>query len=48
MIGESHLAIHTFHEHGKIYVQLSSCNERKSERFKEIMAVRYPLANKTA
>ena len=46
LIGESHLAIHTFHEHGKIYIQLSSCNEYKSYRFKEIMAVRYPHAQK--
>lgn len=27
LLGESHFAIHTFPEHGKTYVELSSCNE---------------------
>ena len=27
LLGESHFAIHTFPEHGKTYIELSSCNE---------------------
>lgn len=27
LLGESHLAIHTFPEEGKTYIELSSCNE---------------------
>ncbi len=27
LLGESHLAIHTFPEEGKSYIELSSCNE---------------------
>lgn len=29
LLGESHLAVHTFPEHGKSYVELSSCNRHK-------------------
>ena len=33
LLGESHFAIHTFPEHGKTYIELSSCNEAKHEKF---------------
>lgn len=29
LLGESHLALHSFPEEGKTYVELSSCNEKK-------------------
>lgn len=28
LLSESHFAIHTFPEHGKSYIELSSCNEQ--------------------
>lgn len=36
VIKESHLAIHTFPEEGKTYVQLSSCNKTKHEVFAKL------------
>ena len=33
LLGESHLAIHTFPESGKSYIELSSCNKEKLEKF---------------
>ena len=33
LLGESHLAIHTFPEEGKTYLELSSCNEKMFQRF---------------
>lgn len=33
LLGESHLAIHTFPESGKSYVELSSCNKTKRDLF---------------
>lgn len=35
LLGESHLAIHTFPESNKSYVELSSCNQEKLEVFKK-------------
>lgn len=37
VLGESHLAIHTFPEEGKSYVELTSCVERYYERFKSLL-----------
>jgi len=34
LLAESHLAIHTFPENNKTYVELSSCNQEKLEIFK--------------
>lgn len=34
LLAESHLAIHTFPEDNKIYIELSSCNESKLKHFK--------------
>ena len=36
LLGESHLAIHTFPESGKSYIELSSCNLEKLEAFKRL------------
>ena len=33
LLGESHLAVHTFDEDGKTYWELSSCNAGKQELF---------------
>ncbi|MEP5339191.1 MAG: S-adenosylmethionine decarboxylase [Algibacter sp.] len=33
LLGESHLAIHTFPESNKSYIELSSCNKRKLDLF---------------
>lgn len=33
LLGESHFAVHTFPEHGKMYVELSSCNKAKYKEF---------------
>lgn len=33
LLGESHLAIHTFPESNKSYIELSSCNKEKLDLF---------------
>lgn len=33
LLCESHFAIHTFPEHGKTYIELSSCNEKMFGKF---------------
>lgn len=33
VLGESHLAVHTWPEKGKAYIELSSCNEEKQQNF---------------
>ena len=33
LISESHLAIHTWPEQNKTYVELSSCNKKKQQKF---------------
>jgi len=35
ILAESHLALHTFPEENKTYVELSSCNEEMLENFKK-------------
>lgn len=37
MLAESHLAIHTFPEGAKTYVELSSCNEEKNLHFVDLL-----------
>lgn len=37
LLAESHLAIHTFPDKGYSYVEISSCNQGKSEHFKRII-----------
>jgi S-adenosylmethionine decarboxylase len=36
LLAESHLAVHTFPENGKTYIELSSCNQEKNENFKKL------------
>lgn len=44
VLAESHLALHTFTESGWTYMELTSCNQYKAERFKEsIVASDYRL-----
>ena len=33
LLGESHLAVHTYPEHQKSYIELTSCVKEKNERF---------------
>ncbi len=33
LLAESHLAVHTFPENGKSYIELSSCNKEKNDNF---------------
>lgn len=35
LITESHLAVHTFPEEGKTYIELSSCNKEKYKYFEK-------------
>lgn len=37
LLAESHLAIHTFPESNKSYIQISSCNEEKLNSFKRLL-----------
>lgn len=37
LLSESHLAVHTFPEEGKTYVELSSCNADKNDAFKSAL-----------
>jgi S-adenosylmethionine/arginine decarboxylase-like enzyme len=37
LLGESHFAIHTFPEHGKSYIELSSCNENMYIKCVEVL-----------
>lgn len=41
LLAESHLAIHTFPEEGKTYIELSSCNERMQRAFEALFAKAY-------
>lgn len=37
LLAESHLALHTFSDKGYTYVELSSCNKGKSEKFRQLV-----------
>lgn len=39
LLAESHLAIHTFPEENKSYIELSSCNENYFTAFKKMLAL---------
>jgi S-adenosylmethionine/arginine decarboxylase-like enzyme len=43
LLGESHLAVHTFPEEGLVYVELSSCIEDKFRKFLELYPYRMYL-----
>lgn len=45
LLGESHLAIHTFPEKGLCYVELSSCNAAKNKKFKSLLTVQFSLSD---
>lgn len=38
LLGESHLALHTFPEEGKAYIELSSCNKEKHDKFAKLLS----------
>lgn len=46
LLSESHLAIHTFPERNRTYIELSSCNEEKNERFIHIIKNRIDVCEK--
>jgi S-adenosylmethionine decarboxylase len=37
LLAESHLAIHSFPEANKTYIEISSCNESKNNQFVELL-----------
>ncbi len=37
LLGESHLAVHTFPEKQKSYIELSGCNKEMNDRFMEFI-----------
>ena len=41
LLAESHLALHTFPEEDKSYVELSGCNKEKTELFESIIQEKY-------
>ena len=43
LLAESHFAIHTFPEHKKIYIELSSCNKEKYKAFKKSVDIKKNL-----
>ena len=42
LLGESHLAIHTYPEHGKSYIELTSCSLVKNKQFINSTSNKYP------
>ncbi len=43
LLGESHLAIHTYPEHRKSYVELTSCVKVKNDQFQNLLNDKYTL-----
>lgn len=43
LLAESHLAVHTFPEEARAYVELSSCNKEKGERFARLMEQQFSI-----
>lgn len=41
LLGESHLAVHTFPEKETCYVELSSCNAHKNQLFQSLLSKHY-------
>jgi S-adenosylmethionine decarboxylase len=37
LLGESHLAVHTYPEENKSYIELTSCVKAKNENFKQLL-----------
>lgn len=44
LLGESHLAIHTFPEKEVCYVELSSCNAAKNKNFQSLLTAHFALS----
>jgi S-adenosylmethionine/arginine decarboxylase-like enzyme len=42
LLGESHLAVHTYPEHNKAYIELTSCVIEKNVLFKAHLHQRFP------
>ncbi len=42
LLGESHLAVHTFPERERTYVELTSCNLEKNKQFQLLLRERFP------
>ncbi|WP_051568381.1 S-adenosylmethionine decarboxylase family protein [Crocinitomix catalasitica] len=38
LLGESHLAVHTYPEHNKAYIELTSCVKEKNDLFMELIS----------
>lgn len=43
LLAESHLALHTFPEHNKTYIEISSCSIESYNNFLEIVAQQYKI-----
>jgi len=41
LLGESHLAVHTYPEHNRAYIELTSCSPDKNKRFKELLNAQF-------
>jgi len=41
LLGESHLAVHTYPEHNKAYIELTSCVQEKNGLFKNLLHKRF-------
>jgi len=45
LLSESHLAVHTFPEEGKCYVELSGCSSTMNEAFKKSLFNQFTVLN---
>lgn len=45
LLAESHLAVHTFPEHGRTYIELASCNGDKYQHFLSLLSRFNPQPN---
>lgn len=43
LLGESHLAIHTYPEYAKAYIELTSCVEEKNVHFESLLTERFTI-----
>ena len=43
LLGESHLAIHTYPEHKKAYIELTSCAQEKNTLFKYLLQTKFTI-----
>ena len=48
LLSESHLAVHTFPEENKSYIELSGCNEAFDIRFKKLISSYLALTESTS